>query len=167
MSNGATTATFALLHSKLFAAVAMSQCCFDTTLPTRVGPAAARHFYGQGYPRLTDDGDAFWSQISLSRNARRVRTPILLQLSDDELMSALETFTALREVGAPIDMFVFPAEHHVKWQPAHRLAVYERALDWFDYWLRGIRSTAAERAPELRHWDELRSSLSVESAPPS
>jgi dipeptidyl aminopeptidase/acylaminoacyl peptidase len=158
MSNGATTATFALLHSNLFAAAAMSQCCFDTSLPIRVGPAAARHFYAQGYPRLTDDGAAFWSQISLSRNARRVRTPILLQVSDDELMSALESFTALREVGAPIDMFVFPGEHHVKWQPAHRLAVYERSLDWFDYWLRGIRSGAAKRESELRYWDQLRAS---------
>lgn len=156
MSNGATTATYALLHSDLFAAVAMSQCCFDTTLPTRVGPAAARHFYAQGYPRLTDDGEAFWGQISLARNARRVTTPILLQLADDEMMSALESYTALREVGAPIDMFVFPGEHHVKWQPAHRLAVYERSLDWFDYWLRGIRSPAPQRQVELIHWDQLR-----------
>lgn len=158
MSNGATTATFALLHSNLFAAAAMSQCCFDTTLPTRVGPAAARHFHGQGYPGLTDDGQAFWSQISLSRNARRVRTPILLQVADDELMSALESFTALREVGAPVDLFVFPGEHHVKWQPAHRLAVYERALDWFDYWLRGLRSPTPQRQAELNHWDSLRPS---------
>lgn len=156
MSNGATTATYALLHSNLFAAVEMSQCCFDTTLPTRVGPAAARHFYAQGYPMLTADGEAFWREISLSRNARRVRTPILLQVADDELMSALESYTALREVDAPVDMFVFPDEHHAKWQPAHRLAIYERALDWFDYWLRNVRSQAPERQSELLHWDSLR-----------
>jgi dipeptidyl aminopeptidase/acylaminoacyl peptidase len=156
MSDGATTVTFALLHSNLFSTAAMSQCCFDTSLPTRVGPVAARHFFQEGYPRLTDDGTAFWSQISLSRNARRVRTPILLQLADTEYMSALESFTALREVGAPIDMFVFPGEQHVKWQPAHRLAVYERSVDWFDYWLRGIRSSAPERQAELTHWDSLR-----------
>lgn len=156
MSNGATTATYALSHSNLFAAVAMSQCCFDTTLPIRVGPAAARHFHDEGYPRLTDDGASFWGEISLSRNARRVRTPVLLQVADDELMSALESYTALREVGAPIDMFVFPDEHHVKWQPAHRLAIYERALDWFDYWLRGIRSRSPQRQAELSHWDSLR-----------
>jgi hypothetical protein len=71
-------------------------------------------------------------------------------------MSALESFTALREVGAPIDMFVFPGEHHVKWQPAHRLAVYERALDWFDYWLRDLRSPAPQRQAELSYWDSLR-----------
>lgn len=158
MSDGATTATFALLHGTMFAAAAMSNCCLDTTLPVRVGPAAARYFHAVGYPRLTDDGTAFWAELSLSRNARRVRTPILLQVSDDEYLSALESYTALREVGAPIDMYVFPDEHHVKWQPAHRLAAYRRALDWFDYWLRGIRSTATDRQTDLAHWDALRRS---------
>ncbi|MDQ8757407.1 Atxe2 family lasso peptide isopeptidase [Sphingosinicella sp. LHD-64] len=156
MSDGATTATFALLHGSLFAAAAMSNCCLDTTLPLRVGPAAARYFHAVGYPRLTDDGAAFWAALSLSRNARRIATPILLQVSDDEFLSTLESYTALREVGAPIDMYVFPDEHHVKWQPAHRLAVYRRALDWFDYWLRGLRPASPAHQAELRHWDRLR-----------
>ena len=156
-SNGATTATFALINSKMFAAAAMSNCCFDTTLATRVGPSAARFFTEIGYPRLIDRDVAFWDAISLSRNARRIDTPILLQVADDEMMSALESYTALREAGQPVDMYVFPDEHHVKWQPAHRLAVYRRALDWFDYWLRGVRSDDPDRRRELDHWDSLRS----------
>ncbi len=166
MSDGASTATFGLINSNLFAAAAMSNCCIDTSLPTRVGPLAARHFHGQGYPRLTDRdarSDEFWRTISLSRNARRIRTPILLQVSDDELMSALESYTALREVNAPIDMFVFPDEHHNKWQPTHRLSIYRRALDWFDYWLLGRRSAAPDRQTELDHWDRLR--REVQAAP--
>ena len=158
MSDGGATAAFALLHSNLFSAVAMSGCCFDTTLPMRVGPAAAREFHRMGFPKMTDtsrETQAFWSQLALSKNAARIATPVLLQISDDELMSALESYTALREAGAPIDMFVFPGEHHVKWQPAHRLAVYRRSLDWFDYWLRGIRSQSPDRAAELRHWEAL------------
>ncbi len=26
-------------------------------------------------------------------------------------------------------------EPHFKWQPAHRLAIYERSLEWFQFWL--------------------------------
>lgn len=159
MSDGASTVMFALLHSKLFSAAAMSQCCYDANLPARVGPAAARSFYQVGYPRIVDRSDRaqdFWRTIALSWNARSVRTPILLQLADDEYMSALESYTALREVGAPIDMFVFPGEHHVKWQPAHRLAVYRRSLDWFDYWLKAERSQLPAASEEIRYWDELR-----------
>ncbi|QAY78188.1 Atxe2 family lasso peptide isopeptidase [Sphingosinicella sp. BN140058] len=156
LSDGAVTAAFALLHSRLFSAAAISSCCLDTSMPARVGPAAARHFQAEGFPRLTEDGAAFWDRLSLRRNAPRVRVPLLIQTSDDELLSAIESFTALREVGAPADMYVFPGEHHVKWQPAHRLAVYRRALDWFDFWLRGVRSADPARREELRHWDQLR-----------
>ena len=156
MSDGGTVAAWALLHSDLFNAAAMSSCCFDTSMPVRVGPAAAREFYQTGYPRLVDRADDFWDEVALSRNARRMRTPILLQMSDNEYLSALESFTALREVGAPIDLFVFPEENHTKWQPAHRLAIYRRSLDWFDYWLRDQRSTDPARQTELGHWDTLR-----------
>jgi dipeptidyl aminopeptidase/acylaminoacyl peptidase len=158
LSNGATNVVWALLHSRLFAAAAMSSCCFDTTLAMRVGPVSAREYREDGYPGMLERNAPFWRSFSLSVNARRVRTPILLQLADYEYSNALETYTSLREAGAPIDMFVFPGEHHNKSQPAHRLAVYRRALDWFDYWLRDTRSQAPDRQAELAHWDSLRAS---------
>lgn len=167
-SDGASTASFALLHSKLFAAYAMSNCCWDTTQAMRVGPAAARQFHFMGYPRLTDDSPAardFWSGIAISPNARKIRAPILLQLSQHELLTALQSYTALKEVGAPVDLFVFPGEYHVKWQPAHRLALYERSIDWFDYWLNGVRDLGPERESEVRHWDALRKGQAAPGAP--
>jgi dipeptidyl aminopeptidase/acylaminoacyl peptidase len=147
---------WALVHSKLFAAAAMSTCCIDTTLAVHVGPAAMRHFAAEGYPGILGRDDPFWKDVSLSVNARRIHTPLLLQLADDEFLSSLESYTALREAGDAVDLFEFPDEHHVKWQPAHRLAIYRRNLDWFDYWLRGIRSRDPDRQGELRHWDELK-----------
>ena len=156
LSDGASTVMWALVHSHLFAAAAMSTCCIDTTLAARQGPSAARHFEGEGYPGMLGRNDAFWNDISLSVNARRISTPILLQLADDEFLSSLETYTALREAGAPIDMFVFPDEHHNKWQPAHRLAVYRRSLDWFDFWLRDKRPDAPEGRAEAEEWNRLR-----------
>lgn len=171
MSNGATAATFALLSGQRFAAAALSNCCIDTSLPTRVGPGAARHFYAEGYPPLIARDHPLWREMSLALNARRIGTPILLQLADSEYMSALESYTALREAGQPIDMFVFPDEQHVKWQPAHRLAVYERALDWFDFWLRGLRAPAPGRQAELAYWDRLRaeagSARPLQPSPPA
>jgi dipeptidyl aminopeptidase/acylaminoacyl peptidase len=161
LSNGATTVVWALLHSSLFSAAAMSSCCFDTTLAMRVGPTSAQEYREDGYPGLLERNSPFWRDLSLSTNARRIRTPILLQLADYEYSNALESYTALREAGAPVDMFVFPGEYHNKWQPAHRLAVYRRSLDWFDYWLRGLRSAAPDRQAELAHWDRLRAGNSA------
>lgn len=161
LSDGASTVQYALLHSSLFSAFAMSSCCWDSSLPLRVGPMAARQFHEMGYPRTVDDDAAaqnFWRGFSVSRNARDIHAPILAQVSDDEFWVALQSVTALRELDRPIDLYVFPDEHHVKWQPAHRLAVYSRAIDWFDYWLNGVK--APGRAGEVAHWEALRRGLS-------
>lgn len=156
LSDGASTVSWALIHSSLFKAAAMSSCCMDTDLAMQVGPAAARDFIGVGYPGMLERTSPFWKDLSFSVNARTIKTPTLLQQSDDEYLDSQESFTTLREAGAPFDLFMFPDEHHVKWQPAHRLAIYRRSLDWFDYWLNNIRSSDPARQSELKHWDELR-----------
>jgi len=156
MSDGASVSDYAVLHSNMFAAFATTNCCFDETFPSRIGPAAARLFADIGYPKLSDrsqQADAFWDQISLMRHARSLTRPMLVQVADEELLSTLPTVTALREVGAPIDLFVLPGEHHYKWQPAHRLAMYERSLDWFDYWLKDEEPTDPRRLADVKRWE--------------
>ncbi|MBO9579548.1 MAG: Atxe2 family lasso peptide isopeptidase [Sphingobium sp.] len=155
LSDGATTLQYELVHSRRFAAAAMSSPPWDPTFHVALGPAAARDFVAMGYPALTDNAPAFWQQFSLARNARSISTPLLLQVADDEYLSGLEGYTALREAGAPVDLYVFPGEHHIKWQPAHRLALYDRSLAWFDFWLKGERPGWADPA-ELQRWDAFR-----------
>jgi acetyl esterase/lipase len=134
----------------------MSSCCWDPAFTSRVGPAAARHFRSEGYPGILGRDDPFWKDMSLELNARRISAPILVNASEVEFLNGLETYTGLREAGVPIDMFVYPGEYHLRWQPAHRLAAYRRSLDWFDYWLQDIRSDAPDRQSELKEWDRLR-----------
>ena len=120
------------------------------------GPAIEAYYRQIGWPGLADDRPAFWKQISLARNAERINTPLLLQPSDDEYLAILESVTALREAGKPVDLYVYPDEHHVKWQPAHRLAIYQRNLDWFNYWLRGQRpSLAPDHTEAAERWKSL------------
>ncbi len=109
-----------------------------------------------GYPLATVDAPDFWRSMSLAHNAKAIDVPLLMQLSDDEHLLALEAYTALREHGRPVELHVFPDEHHIKWQPAHRMAIYQRNLDWFDFWLRcRVRSDAASQA-QGRRWKALR-----------
>jgi dipeptidyl aminopeptidase/acylaminoacyl peptidase len=157
LSDGSTTVEWELNHSSMFSAAAMSSCCWDPTFLSRLGPSAARHFLAEGYPGILERGDPFWKDMALEVNARRITAPILINASEEEFFAALETYTALREAGVSIDMFIYPGEYHARWQPAHRLATYRRSLDWFDYWLRGVRSNDPDRQGELREWDRLRS----------
>lgn len=136
MSDGASTAQFALVNSNRFVAAAVSSCCEDPTLSfSSVGPAYRDDLLRWGYPRLRDDTQAFWSQFSLAMNADKIKAPLLMQLSDDEFRFSLESYEELRSREKPVDLIIYPDEHHVKWQPAHRLAVYETAVAWFDFWL--------------------------------
>ena len=55
-----------------------------------------------------------------------------------------------------MEMFVLPDEPHVKWQPAHRLAMYERVIDWFAFWLQGERDCNAAKDEQYRRWTAMR-----------
>lgn len=158
-SDGVSSAQFALLNSDRFAAVALSGCCDDLTNVTLAGPRFANGMIlHAGFPPITRPDAEFWRPMSLSRNAARISAPILVHSADQEYLLGLETYQALDELHRPFELFVFPNEHHVKQQPAHRLAIYRRNLDWFDFWLRGVSSEDPDRAEDLKRWDKMRNS---------
>lgn len=153
LSDGATSAVFALI-ARHFAAASISTCCIGPWTTMSIGGIAyADRMRGLGYPAASENDARFWQPVSLAANAARIDTPILMQLADDEYLLALESFTALREQGKPVEMFVFPEEHHIKWQPAHRLAIYQRNLAWFDFWLRGVETGDPD---QIARWRGLR-----------
>ena len=130
-SNGSENAQFAMItNPDLFKAAAFYSCCEDP-VAARIafGPAMARNLVDWGYPKL-DSGDRR-TESSLAAHASQVKSPILLQVSDGEYLLALEAFSALTEAGKCISMYVHPDEYHIIWQPAHRLAIYDRTISWF------------------------------------
>ncbi|WNO53451.1 Atxe2 family lasso peptide isopeptidase [Stakelama saccharophila] len=156
LSDGASAARFALINSDLFAAASISSCCVDESAPALAGPAWAEYSRKIGYPPAYPVDNEFWRPYSFVRNARRMDTPLLLQLADSESLYALPTITALRQYHQPVEMRVFPDEFHIKWQPAHRAAIYQTNLDWFDFWLNGKIDPAPEKTDEYRRWRRLR-----------
>lgn len=165
LSDGASSVRFALINSTMFAAAAISTCCVDPhTAMTYGGIAWADANRAIGWPQASADNRAFWQPYSLALNAARIDTPLLMQLADSEYLLALETFTALRENGKPVEMYVFPNETHAKWQPAHRLAVYRRNLDWFDFWLRRVENPDPAKADQYPRWRAMRKRLGQRSA---
>lgn len=154
-SNGASSAQYSLINSDLFVAAALSHCCEDTTSFTTVtGPAYSRFLQAFSYPGLTQDGEKFWAPMSIRMNVDKVKAPILVQ-TDNYLLS-LESVMALMEKKKPVELYYFPNESHVKWQPAHRKAVYERSLDWFDYWLNGRIDPSPDKASQYGRWRNLK-----------
>lgn len=157
LSDGSSTVGFALINSRRFAAAAVSTCCLEPWMVNATfGPAFAHTMRKQGWPAATADDRQFWAPGSLIQNAASIDTPLLMQLADREYLTAIDVYAALREQGKPVDMYVFPDEYHNKWQPAHRLAIYDRNLDWFDYWLNDRIDPDPRKADQYALWRSLR-----------
>lgn len=93
---------------------------------------------------------------ALGLPAEKIHVPILFQLPEQEARRIPELYTRLARNGTPTELHAFPDEGHIKVQPRHRLAVYERNLDWFRYWLQDHRDQDQAKAEQYRRWDELR-----------
>jgi len=153
LSFGAETVTYALFNiPRLGAAIASG---------TEVGPAST-YLYGPSGRRvlipwgLDTPTSERWDHLSITRNVESVSAPLLLHIADRELGSALPVFTALDRADRAVEMFVFPDEFHTKWQPAHRLSIYRRNVDWMNFWLRGRRREEPGLSPQYERWEALR-----------
>ena len=135
LSDGASSATYALIHSNLFSLALLSTCCEDPQITmTSIGPRYERWMEQQGYHYPQWDTAAGWRRTSLGMNARRICARVVIQTADREARMALYSFSMLRRAGVDVDMFIFPDEYHIKWQPAHRDAVYRRFLAELSRW---------------------------------
>lgn len=155
LSAGARTVQYAALNSELFAAGSVSGCCWERDQDAYLGPVIAAANHERGWPRLIDSRPEFWSKISLMSQPGRARFPILFQVADNEYLAAMGAYTGLAQAGVPVDLFVFPDEHHIKWHPAHQLAAYERNLAWFDFWLKGRLADDGLRQVEVARWQAM------------
>ena len=156
LSDGASAVRWALINSDLFKVAAVSTCCIDENALIYNGLAVQKQFEAMGYAPTGGEGREFWTPYSLALNARRMNRPLLMQLSDDEYLSGVNTLAVLKTAGQPIEMFVFPGEHHKKWQPAHRAAAYERNLDWFSFWLQGQEDPDPAKRAQYARWENMR-----------
>jgi len=164
LSDGSATARYALIHGPRFRAAAISTCCLEQrTDMTYGGVVQADWLRRMGFPGATEPGDDYWRPASIALNAARITTPLLLQLADNEYLLALETYTALREHAQPVEMHVFPDEYHIKWQPAHRAAIYARNLDWFMFWLQDRVDPEPAKAEQYDRWRALRNAQNGET----
>lgn len=159
LSDAAMTAQWALINSDRFAAASISSLISRTGFLAIGGPARATLFRKSGLVSLPiPESLAFWRQASIAENPEAVKAPLLVQVADDELLSGLDSYEALRELRRPVELYVFPGEHHVKWKPAHREAVYRRNVQWFDFWLNNRQHGDPLDPQQYDRWEALRRS---------
>ena len=84
----------------------------------------------------------------------RIGCPVMLVggWADGYRNNTYRTLAALQDAGKAVEAYVFPDEHHIKWQPQHRLAVYRRNIQWFQFWLQGIEVADPVDAEQYARW---------------
>jgi dipeptidyl aminopeptidase/acylaminoacyl peptidase len=158
LSSGAEAVLYALVHSKAFAAAGAAQIGIDEFsyfgyihpgIDIMMKPIG----WGDPYKPAENFG---YKDISLSTNVDRIDTPLIVQTADREYLNAVPTFRRWRDAGKSMDLYVFDDEYHVKWQPAHRLNVYNRYVDWFDFWLNDRENDRAAKPEQYALWEGFR-----------
>lgn len=110
-----------------------------------------------GAPGETSGG---WRTFSPAYHLDKFRRlPLLMQVPEQEYLMATDYFVPLLASGAPTEVHVFPHEPHVKVQPRHQLAVYERNLDWFRFWLSDYVDPVPSKAAQYQRWREMRTRI--------
>jgi dipeptidyl aminopeptidase/acylaminoacyl peptidase len=135
LSDGASTAAFALANSHLFSTALLSTCCDDPRQwLSDLGSRYRAERLADGYPFPVQAHQHYWRKGILAMNAGRGCVSLLLQLADSEFRTALPTYEAWKAAGVPVELSIYPNETHLKWQAAHRLALYAKAVDWLSRW---------------------------------
>jgi dipeptidyl aminopeptidase/acylaminoacyl peptidase len=109
-------------------------------------------FWQLGAPHETPER---WRALAPAENLDSIKAPILMQMPEQEYVLALDYAVPLmRDHRA--DLYVFPNEPHQKFQPRHKLAAYERNIDWFRFWLQGYEGPDPAKSEEYKRWREMR-----------
>lgn len=110
-----------------------------------------RRYWKLGPP---DEDMAAWKQMSSSADIGALGAPILMQLPENEMRQSIELVSKLASARMG-ELHVFPLAPHIKVEPRQKLAVYERNLDWFRYWLKDEVDPDPAKSAQYERWREL------------
>lgn len=154
LSFGAEVTMWTVMHSRVLSAAAVSSLDLSPLyylLLSNYGDAFQARLKMGWQLAAPDETPDQWRKISPVFNLDKIRAPVLMQLPEQEYIHSLDYAVPLMRCGLA-DMYVFPNETHQKFQPRHKLAVYERNLDWFRFWLQGVEDPSPEKREQYEHW---------------
>jgi dipeptidyl aminopeptidase/acylaminoacyl peptidase len=164
-SHGSEIAGYAVSHTRLFQ-VAVGAGGYDPYFYYMAGTAWHNTFDNWGLTGWPEGrSKPRWQVLSPMLNANRIDAPILINAADSEYLAELGLYASLEALRKPSDLYIYPDELHVKNQPAHRLEIYQRNLDWFRFWLKGEEDNDPAKGEQYRRWEELRGKSGIFKAP--
>ncbi|KZC23851.1 hypothetical protein RHOFW104T7_11825 [Rhodanobacter thiooxydans] len=161
LSFGSEVTVWTAMHSDLLRAISVSSPVVTPmgSLMMSLGGEEEHTRMGRYWQLGTlEETPDHWRQLSPTYHVERMRAPVLMQMPEQEFRYSLDFIVPLiRRHRA--DVYVFPHEQHQKSQPRHKLAVYQRNLDWFRFWLLGEEDADPEKVGQYATWRQMRQNL--------
>jgi dipeptidyl aminopeptidase/acylaminoacyl peptidase len=156
-SRGTEIAAYEITHTKLFRAVSGAAGDYSPYFYYMASRRVQNSFSNDGVAGWPEGkSKANWKQLAPDLNADSIDVPVLNNDPDSEFLPDLALYTSLRDLGKPMELFIYPDElHHVN-QPKHRYQIYERNLDWFRFWLKGEEDPDPAKTAQYIRWHVLR-----------
>jgi dipeptidyl aminopeptidase/acylaminoacyl peptidase len=138
-SQGGYISAFAGLHSERFKAVSVGAGISDWYtyhVSNDIPDFTVDYLSGSPFRNR----DLYWKTAPIS-NLANAKTPMLIQHGSDDrrvpLSNAQELYRGLKEMGVPVELFVFPGMAHPITRPRENYAVMHQNLAWFTHYLLG------------------------------
>lgn len=158
-SFGAEVVLWLTMNTKMLSAISLATPTLSETYYWQralIGDkfkSGLRTAWGLGAP---DETPERWRRLNPAHNLDTIRIPVLMQTAEQEYSSSIDFFVPLAMSNVPAEMYVFPNEPHYKFSPRHKLAIYERNLDWFRFWLQGFVDPDPAKSEQYTRWREMR-----------
>ena len=96
-------------------------------------------FFGKS---MYDDPKTYWD-VSAIRLIKQAHTPTFIYVGERDIevppTQSIEYWHALKEMGVPTSLFIYPGEGHRLRDPANRLDMRRRTVAWFDKYVKSSR----------------------------
>lgn len=156
-SRGTEIVAYEITHTKLFRAVSGAAGDYSPYFYYMASRLIQDNFSRDGLGGWPEGkSKTNWKRLAPELNADRIDVPVLNNDPDSEFLADLALYTSLRELGKPVELFIYPNELHVVNQPRHRYQIYERNLDWFRFWLKSEESPDPAKGEQYHRWRLLR-----------
>ena len=158
LSHGAEMVEYGISHSDLFqAAIESGDGAQDPHFFYMAGKSWHQTLADLGLGGWPEGHSSLnWRRLSPALNAERVQAPLLSNIAESEYLAELQFLVSLQQLAKPVEIFVYPNELHIKNQPKHRYEIYQRNLDWFNFWLREAEDADSAKAGQYERWRELK-----------
>jgi dipeptidyl aminopeptidase/acylaminoacyl peptidase len=138
-SQGGYISAFAALHSTAFRAVSVGAGVSDWYtyhISNDIPDFTVDYLSGSPFR----DRERYLQTAPISQLAS-ARTPMLIQHGSEDrrvpLSNAMELYRGLKEMGVPVELFIFPGMSHPITKPRENHAVMHQNLAWFSHYLLG------------------------------